>query len=487
MRELHRFLASPTVAAAVLHDDEDGVSGLAFYKAFTSDPVRSLCTRVVMRALCTPYVSFLIDRLDTAGCDVYGDLALDPAYQRLMTCLPEFRDGHAHWSVTRRIGGSTASLWIREQHIDKVAGLNEFLRTTQNMPLVALRIRHTVAQRHRGGRVDRGKCITLTLDPGTPSTAAVPRPPRPNQVTTVNSASGLSAVSGMTNAPYAACVLEGLKRSAAASQSASADHRPHKQQQPVTHARAAARTHSAARSTPPGRSESQTRQSDRLQDTLAGSPSPPSRLPSTGASAPAPTVMPQSDTASNRQLAALQAEVGRYRDEARQLHVKLDQLVSLHSQPSQHTAPHGAMASLQASMQEWMQQQMHAMQEQLQSFIQLQQQQWVQSQQQLHLTQHHWQHQQQQHMQHSVTPEAHVGVSLSSPALPIHGVPNPMPPAPQQHQVNYIQWVHPQRAQQIGHSVPKTSVASSVNTGSVALPNTALAVPASNGTAVAHG
>ena len=227
-RKLDGYINGLAVTAAV-PSDGDCIAGLAFYKAFTYDPLRSLCTSVSVRPLYVPYVSFIIDDLASLGCNVYDDLNQDEHYARLVRSVSDLCDGHAHWSVQRRVGGGAAILWTREQYIDRVAQLNEHLRNTDGFPLAALHIRHTVAPRYRRGQVDRkrARTVSLTVRAFVP-TVITSRTVRPNSVTIVTSSTGLSAPVEVLASPYATCVMEGLKRSAAATQNASADHRPYK-------------------------------------------------------------------------------------------------------------------------------------------------------------------------------------------------------------------------------------------------------------------
>jgi hypothetical protein len=237
--KLSKFLQGPILVEAIPSDESDELSGLDFYKAFTLDPLRSLCTKVKIRPVYIPYVSFLIDGFDTLGCNIYdNDLSQDPVYQRVITCMPELQDGTAHWSVVRRIGGSGVSVWIREQHMEKVVQLNDHLRTVLGIATAALHIRHTVVPRLPGGRLNYKDAVNISLTPPSKPAPPATQAARPGCVTTIHSPSGMSGLPGSASGRYAACVLEGLKRSAA-SQNSSVDHRPHKEQRTTVSASAA--------------------------------------------------------------------------------------------------------------------------------------------------------------------------------------------------------------------------------------------------------
>jgi hypothetical protein len=493
LAKLNKFLDGPTVTQAVPHDEGDGVSGLSFYKAFTSDPLRSLGTKVRIRPVYIPYVSFIIERLDTVGCNVYDDLSQDPVYQQIISCIPEFQNHNAHWSVIRRVGGSGASVWIREQHMDKIVQLNDYLRTVMGIRTAALHIRHMVAPRRPGGRVDYKNAVNISLTPPSPSVPSLPRVPTPGCVTTVHSPSGLSGLPGVVSTPYAACVLEGLKRSAV-SQSASVDHRPHKGQR--TTASASAAQANVKTSAQPASQGGQVNQSKAMPSGSAHNSMGQGQLSNSALSA--------KDTALHVELNKCKADLQRMQNELSQMRATNAQSPVPDGQPM-------TMASMQTSMQAFFQQQMCILQQQQQEFIQQQQHQWMQYQQQ----QRQWQQQQMQQLQqfvvmslgqtsspsHVPPPNAVSNPSLLSFSLP-QGLSQQRPPIP-----------HPDRLQQMQqseHSLtssgPQQTVTSTVDAWSPPastasafsnstsssssctppLPH-ASAAPASNGAARLHG
>jgi hypothetical protein len=376
--KLNKFLDGPTVPEAVPHDEDDEVSGLSFYRAFTTDPLRSLCTKVKICPVYIPYVSFIIERLDTAGCNVYDNLSQDPIYQRIISCIPEFQNDNAHWSVIRRVGGSGVSVWIREQHMDKIVQLNDHLRKVMGMSSAALHIKHTVAPRFPGGRVDFKSALNISLTPPAPSVPSSPRISRPGCITAVHSGTGVSGLPGVASTPYAACVLEGLKRSAA-SQSVSLDHRPHKGQRTAASASAV-----QANAKPSAQSASQGGQVNQPK-------SKASLHTSAGQGQLSHPVSSPNDTAVHAELSKCKADLQKMQNE-------LNQLRAVNAHSPVLDAQKVAMASLQSSMQAFFQQQMSILQQQQQEFIQQQQQQWMQYQQQ----QQQWQQQQMQQLQQFV-------------------------------------------------------------------------------------
>ena len=402
-RRLTDFINGPVVESAIAQENGDGRGGQFFYKGFTSNPLRSLCTVVVVRPLYIKYVFLVVDGLETIGCNVFDNIESDVAYKRLTTCMPEFENGHARWTVQRRLGGSSASLWIQEQHIDKVAQLNNHLRSVCGFPSAALHIRHTVAPRYRGGRVDRSKCVSVSLTPRVvSSTHSIVRPSRPDLVTTVITSSGLSCPTGLAASPYATCVMEGLKRSAVATQAAALNHQPRKERRLDASAATARPPSSAAVNT----SAAQT-------GGPAGLNAASDSAASSSRSAPgSKTALLRADASS--ELIALRAAVDKSQTETQLLREELRSVLSA----GRHSVQPSDSADIAASMQTmmtWMQQQLAAMQQFQANFASQQAKQWDDYQ-------RHQQHLQQQHMEHvqcmfsALQPQAGLMTPSTSPS-----------------------------------------------------------------------
>ena len=427
------------------------------------------------------------------GCNVYDDLSQDPLYQRIISCIPEFQNHNAHWSVIRRVGGSGASVWIREQHMDKIVQLNDYLRTVMGMSTAALHIRHMVAPRRPGGRVDYKNAVNISLTPPAPSVPSSPRVSIPGCVTTVHSPSGLSGLPGIASTPYAACVLEGLKRSAV-SQSAAVDHRPHKGQR--TTASASVAQANAKTSAQPASQGGQANQPKAKPTGSAHNSMGQGQLSNSVASA--------RDTTVHAELNKCKADLQRMQNELSQMRAMNVQSPVLDGQPM-------TMASMQTSMQAFFQQQMSILQQQQQEFIQQQQQQWMQYQQQ----QQQWQQQQMQQLQQFVVMS--LGLTSSpSHAPPLNIMSSPSLPSfssPQRLSLQHPPIPHPDRLQQMQqseHSLasaglqttatlsvdarphPSSTASAFSNNNSSSscahtLPSHASAAPASNGAAGLHG
>ncbi len=334
--------------------------------------------------------------------------------------------------------------------------------------------------------------MNISLTPPAPSVPSPPRVSRPGCITAVHSASGVSGLPGVASTPYATCVLEGLRRSAAP-QSVSLDHRPRKEQRTAASASAA-----QANAKPSAQSASQ------------GGPvnqpkTKPSLHTSVGQGQLSHPVSGPNDTAAHAELSKCEADLQKMQNE-------LNQLRAVNAHSPVHDAQQVAMASVQSSMQAFFQQQMSILQQQQQEFIQQQQQQWMQYQQQ----QQQWQQQQMQQLQQFVVmslrltsspshaPHPDIMSSASHPALSSslsqnlsqQHPPNPHPDRLQQMQQS--EHSHPSAGAQPpvapsllqdvrSHSSFTGSVLSSSSNCTPTLSSYAPAAPASNGAAALHG
>jgi len=111
-----------------------------------------------------PYVSCIIDNFQSIGCDI-EDLTNDPTFLQLKNSKLEFQHPNAYWSVQRRIGNGVVSLWIKEQHKDSLAELNEWTCSALGLPQSALRVACTVVKKNRRGRLNHESAIKVWLTP----------------------------------------------------------------------------------------------------------------------------------------------------------------------------------------------------------------------------------------------------------------------------------------------------------------------------------
>lgn len=186
------------------------VAALPQYLVITQAPLLALAVNVKTRALRHKYISCVIDNFQSIGCDI-SNLARDPIFAKVKSCRAEFDAPYARWSVTQRLGNSSASLFIREDHKDVIANLNEYVRNAvhpQQQP--ALRVAMTVARRNKDGRgVDHSTCTKIYLT--SPTKVLPPQ----NQRRTSSAPPLSSAYQPATENTYAARLAEGLRRRAA--------------------------------------------------------------------------------------------------------------------------------------------------------------------------------------------------------------------------------------------------------------------------------
>ena len=197
----------------------------------TQLPMLALAAQVSMRPVLTPYVSFLVDNFQTAGCNIY-DLASDETYLKIINSRPEFSHPIGHWSVDQRIGNGTASLLVREDCKEIMAHFNEHVASLLQLqqPALALRVACTVLRRGRNGRLDYNSYTKVFLTPPTtvsppPQLARLPRS-RPAALSPSEPTGARQTVTVAVPGSYAARLADGLKR---VSEQAALDHRPRKE------------------------------------------------------------------------------------------------------------------------------------------------------------------------------------------------------------------------------------------------------------------
>jgi hypothetical protein len=209
------------------------------YSPITKRPLIALSASLSMRPITRPYVSYVVDNFQSAGCDIHN-LENDPTYQKIIHCIPELSPPICYWGVSHRIGNAVVCLWAPAEYSDLVVELNDRLRIMLSSPCVALRISTSMMKKTRRGGIDRESSIMVSLTPETKVSPPLLQT-RPKLATSAPSRSSSSASS------YATALASGLKR---AYDSAALNHHPRKEQrtaptmpiQPVHQPPAAAQT-----------------------------------------------------------------------------------------------------------------------------------------------------------------------------------------------------------------------------------------------------
>jgi hypothetical protein len=216
-RELLKRIASFTSTPSMVRATTEA------YSPITKRPLLALSTSLSMRPVTRPYVSYVLDNFQSAGCDIHN-LASDPTYQKIITCIPELSPPGCYWSVSHRIGNAVVSLWAPAEYRDLVVELNARLRAMLSSPHIALRISTSVMKKTKRGGIDRQSSIMVSLTPETKVT------PPPLQARPTSSTSAPSSSSPPTSS-YATALASGVKR---AYESSALNHRPRKEQKTPT-------------------------------------------------------------------------------------------------------------------------------------------------------------------------------------------------------------------------------------------------------------
>jgi len=259
-----------------LHGSPEMRSVAAQYRQHIASPLLALATKLSVRPMLQPYISVMIDNWQSLGCNIH-DLEHDAVYQQIVGSRPEFLHPTAFWSVTQRIGNAVVSLWIREEHKELLADLNDHVRSIIPQSQPALRVACTVVKKSKRGRIDRDSAIKIFLTDQTkvsPPTAER-RPPQ---------SSLQSRASVAAPGSYAARVIAGVRRAA---ETSSLNHRPRK----ISRSTGPPSTPPAvSHSAPPPSSVTAPRERKRAEQSIRPS------VPATSDAAP-PTSSPQGVTA----------------------------------------------------------------------------------------------------------------------------------------------------------------------------------------------
>jgi hypothetical protein len=220
---------------------------MAQYSQHTTLPLLALATTVSLRPALQPYISCLVDNWQSLGCDIH-DLEHDAVFTNIIRSRVEFRAPHAHWAVDQRIGNAAVSVWIREEHKELLAQLNDIARPFAPQSQASLRIACTVVQKSKRGRINYNSAVKIFLTEPTKVSPPVAQQ-RPLSLP------ALSPSPAPAPGSYAARVMDGVRRA----QTAALNHRPRK----------TARTETQPSATPPSSSQH-----------AVGSPSASQQLPS---------------------------------------------------------------------------------------------------------------------------------------------------------------------------------------------------------------
>jgi hypothetical protein len=142
------------------------------FTTVTLVPLLALVTKVVIRPITEPYVSFLLNNFQSLGCEV-DDLENDANYNTLIQLSTAFAHPHAHWQVHQSIANATVSVWIREENKDLIANLNDMVVAEMGIPGSALSIACSVAKKHKNGSIDHRSSFKVFL---TNNRKAIPLP-----------------------------------------------------------------------------------------------------------------------------------------------------------------------------------------------------------------------------------------------------------------------------------------------------------------------
>lgn len=145
---------------------------LKHFSTVTLVPLLALATKVVIRPITEPYVSFLLNNFQSLGCEV-DDLENDDNYNALIRLSTAFAHPHAHWQVHQSIANATVSVWIREECKDLIANLNDMVVAELGIPGSALSIACSVAKKHKNGSIDHKSSFKVFL---TNNRKAIPLP-----------------------------------------------------------------------------------------------------------------------------------------------------------------------------------------------------------------------------------------------------------------------------------------------------------------------
>jgi hypothetical protein len=235
----------------------------------TGRPLLALVCTVSVRPVQIPYMSVIIDNWQSIGCNV-EDLANCPVYHRVTALRPEFCPGNAtRWSVQQSISTAVACVWLRQEYKELLTQLNTMICADLLLKLESssLRIRCTVAQKSKRGRIIPSSVTKVTLSEKTvvAPPAALRRPPR--------AATPAATAAPQPPAPgsYAARVAESVALRKAQQSAQSLNHKPRKVQRVDSPVPTKVRQQHQSSSTSPSEPDDDDVESDEDRDDCAGS------------------------------------------------------------------------------------------------------------------------------------------------------------------------------------------------------------------------
>jgi hypothetical protein len=144
-------------------------------RADSARPLLQLASRVTVRSWQHHFVECFVSNWQSVGCRDQFDLH-DPAFQRVVTAVPELQDAAAvRWHLRDHVGGTLVSLFVRDDLCARLPKLNVILRQLPDLQHAALKVVCDAhPRRTRGQRSVPGERRRYVLTPE--DAPSVPRP-----------------------------------------------------------------------------------------------------------------------------------------------------------------------------------------------------------------------------------------------------------------------------------------------------------------------
>ena len=129
------------------------------FKADSANPLLQMATRVGVRPWQHHFLECSVSQWHSVGCPSIFDVS-DVAFVRATTAVPALQDARtACWHLRQQVGGTQVSLFVREDLVSHLPGINIVLRQHPELSEAALRVVGDVHPYSPRGRGERGRSV----------------------------------------------------------------------------------------------------------------------------------------------------------------------------------------------------------------------------------------------------------------------------------------------------------------------------------------